>query len=104
LREQIDCVQSAKAIVAPHGAGLTNLAWANRGTKVVELFSREYTTACYWLIADMLGLDYAFAVGVDTAGRDCTDRAIMDMERLGADVAFPDLEALSGRIIDFVGS
>jgi hypothetical protein len=104
LREQIDCVQSAKAIVAPHGAGLTNLVWANPGTKVVELFSRVYTPANYWLIADMLGLDYAFAVGVDTAGRDCTDRAIMDMERLGADVAFPDLEALSGRIIDFVGS
>ena len=104
LREQIDCVQSASAIVAPHGAGLTNLVWASPGAKVVELFSREYITGCYWLIADMLGLDYAFAIGAETSGRTYANRAIMDMERLGADIAFPDIESLSEQIMGFVNT
>lgn len=104
LREQIAYLQSAKAIVAPHGAGLTNLVWANPSAKVVELFSREYITGCYWLIADMLGLDYAFAIGAETSGRTYANRAIMDMERLGADIAFPDIESLSEQIMGFVNT
>ncbi|MFM7375841.1 MAG: glycosyltransferase family 61 protein, partial [Chthoniobacterales bacterium] len=63
LAEQIDCMRRAEVVVAPHGAGLTNLVWSAPGTKVAELFAKEYINACYWLIADMLGQDYAFAIG-----------------------------------------
>ncbi|MFN6955710.1 MAG: glycosyltransferase 61 family protein [Acetobacteraceae bacterium] len=35
--EQIRIVRAARVIVAPHGAGLAHLAFARRGTSVLEL-------------------------------------------------------------------
>jgi capsular polysaccharide biosynthesis protein len=95
LSEQIECVRSASAIVAPHGAGLTNLVWAEPGTRVVELFSSKYVSACYWLIADMLGLEYAFAIDEPTTARQPSPRAILDVERLGADIVFAQPQCLA---------
>jgi capsular polysaccharide biosynthesis protein len=102
LTEQIGCFRGASTIVAPHGAGLTNLVWAEPGTKVIELFSKEYVNACYWLIADMLKLDYAFGIGEATMEQCYTNRAIMDMDRLGADIVFKDINSLADRIDAFI--
>lgn len=101
LADQIDCMRKAEAVVAPHGAGLTNLVWADPGTKVAELFAREYVNACYWLIADMLGQHYAFAIGDQTMDRSFSGRAIVDAERLSADISFHDPAALADRVIGF---
>jgi hypothetical protein len=95
LNEQINCIRGCSAIVAPHGAGLTNLVWAGEGTKVVELFSNEYVNACYWLIADMLGLRYAFAVGEATMISPTGGRAIMDMARNASDIVFSNTARVS---------
>jgi capsular polysaccharide biosynthesis protein len=56
--QQISAFRAAKVIVAPHGAGLANLAFASPGTKVVELFHRSYVNGCYWQLASLKGLDY----------------------------------------------
>lgn len=57
-REQINAFSHARVIVAPHGAGLANLAFCRRGTRVVEFFNRAYVNPCYWRLAGMKGLDY----------------------------------------------
>lgn len=57
-REQIAAFRHAKIIVAPHGAGLANLAFSQKGTRVIEFFSRAYLNGCFWQIAALRGLDY----------------------------------------------
>ena len=56
--EQINAFRHAKVIVAPHGAGLANLAFCRPGTRVIELFNRAYVSGCYWRLAALQGLDY----------------------------------------------
>ncbi|MDZ4788726.1 MAG: glycosyltransferase 61 family protein [Blastochloris sp.] len=56
--EQIQVFRSAKMIVAAHGAGLANLAFSRAGTRVIELFHRNYVNGCYWKLASLKGLDY----------------------------------------------
>lgn len=65
FREQVSCLASAKVVVAPHGAGLTNLVFCNPGTKVIELFSPYYVETCYWVLSNHLGLDYYYLMGED---------------------------------------
>lgn len=102
--EQVKLMSEAKAVVASHGAGLTNVTWCPPGTKVVELFSAEYVNVCYWNISRMLALDYAFALGEPTIGKDLPTRAVLDMTRLRADQVFPDPEALADRILEFTSA
>jgi capsular polysaccharide biosynthesis protein len=56
--EQVALFQSAKIVVAPHGAALANLAFCSPGTRVVELFNRNYLNGCYWRLSTIRGLDY----------------------------------------------
>jgi capsular polysaccharide biosynthesis protein len=56
--EQINAFRHAKVIVAPHGAGLANLAFCRPGTRVIEFFHRAYVSGCYWRLAALQGLDY----------------------------------------------
>jgi capsular polysaccharide biosynthesis protein len=70
LRAQAAVVQSAGVVVAPHGAALTNLVFARPGLKVLEIFSPNYINCCYWLLANIMGLDYWFVVGAGDRVRD----------------------------------
>lgn len=45
----------AKLIVAPHGAGLTNMIISNSNCKIIEFY---YINACYFSLASNLGLEY----------------------------------------------
>ena len=60
---QIGLFQHAELIVAPHGAGLTNLLFARPGCQVIELQMDAY---CHWgfrRLAGLLGLPYDCVVG-----------------------------------------
>jgi len=62
--EQVRAFGEAEYIVAPHGAGLTNLAFAPPGAAVVELFARDYVNECFWALATTVeGLRYRYLVG-----------------------------------------
>ena len=56
--EQVALFKGADIVVAPHGAGLSQLAFARPGTGVVELFSAAYVNAMYWCLADQGRLRY----------------------------------------------
>ncbi|MBN3898303.1 MAG: glycosyltransferase family 61 protein [Nostoc sp. NOS(2021)] len=60
---QIDILSNAEVIVAPHGAGLSNLIWCNHGAKVLEIFSPNYVNVCFWAIANQIGLEYFYLIG-----------------------------------------
>lgn len=61
--KQVALLAQAKVIVAPHGAGLTNLVFCQPGTIVVELFSPRYVPSYFWEIADLIGLQHYHLVG-----------------------------------------
>ncbi|MGL5192514.1 MAG: glycosyltransferase family 61 protein, partial [Chroococcales cyanobacterium] len=63
LAEQVALLAAAKFVIAPHGAGLTNLMFCAEGTTVIELFSPRYLSRCYWILCDRLKLKYYYLVG-----------------------------------------
>ena len=54
---------SAQVIVAPHGAGLTNILFARPGARVIELMPDRLANWCYRRLAAMLGLHYDAVIG-----------------------------------------
>ena len=54
---------NAEVIIAPHGSGLTNIAFCRPETIVVELVSPHYIRHYYWVISRLLGLHHYFLVG-----------------------------------------
>jgi capsular polysaccharide biosynthesis protein len=57
--EQVAMFANAEAVVAPHGAGLTNLVFCAPGTRVIELFPSR-TVDCYYRLSTDLDLEYAY--------------------------------------------
>ena len=63
VAEQAACLVAAKVVVAPHGAGLTNLVFCSPGTKIIEIFSPIYVPSCYWMISNLCGLEHYYLIG-----------------------------------------
>lgn len=64
MADQIRTFAEADVVVAPHGAGLANLLFSGRGTKVVEIFSDAgLHDSVYRRMASLLGQPYARVVG-----------------------------------------
>ncbi|NET43630.1 tetratricopeptide repeat protein [Okeania sp. SIO2B3] len=57
VSEQASLMSETEAIVAPHGAGLTNIVFCNPGTKVIELFS-SHVKPYYWSLSNCCNLEY----------------------------------------------
>jgi capsular polysaccharide biosynthesis protein len=62
VQQQIDVFSAAEAVVAPHGAGLTNVTFSPRGVKVLELFPSSYVHRGLWAICQALDADYRYLV------------------------------------------
>jgi len=61
--EQANLFAHAKVIIAPHGAGLTNLMFCRPETIVIELVSPHYIRHYYWIISQQLGLKHYYITG-----------------------------------------
>lgn len=68
LDEQISIISNVRLIVAPHGAGLTNILYAAPGAHLYELFSASYTVNCYQALAQAVGIGYTNSVFQPTSG------------------------------------
>ncbi len=53
----------AEALVAPHGAGLVNLAWSQRACEVLEVFSECYLNPCFRSICVAASASGSAAIG-----------------------------------------
>ncbi len=60
--EQIDVFNSAEFIVAPHGAGLANIVWCQRDTKILEIFPYNKLHFCYATLALANNLKYDYII------------------------------------------
>jgi capsular polysaccharide biosynthesis protein len=50
-------------VLAPHGAGLSNIVFCQPGTKVIELFAPTYIPPCYRIISNICGLEHYYLIG-----------------------------------------
>lgn len=57
--QQVQIVQKADVIVAPHGAGLSNLIFAKKDTPVLEVFSFLYYGTPFRAVAQVFGLKHS---------------------------------------------
>jgi hypothetical protein len=62
FREQVSTFAEAEAVVAPHGAALTSLVFA-QPIPVLELFDRSYVNPIFYSLASAVGHDYWYLVG-----------------------------------------
>jgi capsular polysaccharide biosynthesis protein len=51
-------MHDASVIVGMHGAGLSNMIWARRPCRVVEIFPTNYYNDCFARLALTCGYDY----------------------------------------------
>lgn len=84
--EQAQLFSQAKVIVAPHGAGLTNIVFCNPNTKVVEFFSPNYLHPGYWRLSNQVGLEYYSLLGetqpLSPQTRPKTDNITLNLDNL----------------------
>ncbi|MGD1902129.1 MAG: glycosyltransferase 61 family protein [Geitlerinemataceae cyanobacterium] len=89
--EQVRLFSEAEAIVAPHGAGLTNAIFCSPGTRIVELLAPGYIVPYYWILASQCDLDYYYLTGEGMHGSHL--RKLIYPNRIEEDV-FIDLDRL----------
>lgn len=64
LQEQIRAFREARTVIAPHGAGMTNLIFCRNGTRVVEIFPDGGVHGSAFLrLSSHRNFDYWFIVG-----------------------------------------
>lgn len=63
LEKQISIMSNAKLVVSPHGAGLTNMIFAQTGTSIIELIPDRYLTPMFRQLAFYCGHKYGVIIG-----------------------------------------
>lgn len=76
LLDQMELFYNAEMVVAPHGAGLSHLAFCDPGTPVLELFSPAYINTCYWHLSSAASLNYSYLLGEGKRYPDYVDPGI----------------------------
>ncbi|HET9019267.1 MAG TPA: glycosyltransferase family 61 protein [Acetobacteraceae bacterium] len=61
--EQVRLFATASHILAPHGAGLTNIGFCRPGARIVELHPQGYVNWAFRRLAALRGLDYGCLFG-----------------------------------------
>ncbi len=74
LKEAIYLFKNARTVVAPHGAGLTNLLFCQPGTRVIEVFSDKFVNHYFYELATSLGLNYEFSIGMPLHNKEVKSR------------------------------
>jgi Glycosyltransferase 61 len=99
VSDQIRTFGEAEWIVAPHGAALTNLAFASPGASVIELFPPDYVQLCYWKLADCVpGLGYRYLVGSGRGPRSGRMNGVMSDIRVDLAALTRALDALPAEL------
>ena len=56
--EEVYLFQNANYVIGSHGAGLANLVFCKKGTKIIEIRPKNYTNTLYSKLSDINNLDY----------------------------------------------
>ncbi|MCS7146826.1 MAG: glycosyltransferase 61 family protein [Geminocystis sp.] len=63
VKKQAELLSEAEIVVSTHGSGLSNIVFCKPHTKVIEVFSPNYVYPCYWLVSNLVNLDYHYLLG-----------------------------------------
>ena len=63
VKDQIKIMQESNKVIAIHGAGLVNINFCRKGTKILELFPANYQCAFFYMQAIIMDLEYSFYIG-----------------------------------------
>jgi capsular polysaccharide biosynthesis protein len=85
LEDQIDLFSRTSLIIAPHGAGMTNIIF-RRGapTRVIELFNPSLMSLHYFLLARAYGYDYHALANHGVEGRNSVATSLADLAAIEA--------------------
>ncbi len=98
--EQMALFSSAAAVVAPHGAGMANVAFCRPGTIVFEIMNAARLNRCYAILCQSLGLEYwveCFSAQPDDRST-ANDEWTVDIEEVVATVNLLSAEVSRRRI------
>lgn len=84
VAQQVEMLKGAAVVLSPHGAGLTNIAYLNPPTAVIEVFGTRVLSASFMQIAICLGLKY---VGLISQVEDANQCMVADVPALDAAMA-----------------
>jgi hypothetical protein len=62
FEEQARLFADAELVVAPHGAGLSNLVFCRPETRVIEIFPPEWMPPCFFTLASSIGGRYSHLI------------------------------------------
>jgi hypothetical protein len=66
--EQVALFSQTALLIAPHGAGLTNMLFMDSGRRALELQDEHDPRFCYWRLSQDMGLNYAAVFGPSNGG------------------------------------
>ena len=73
MEKQIETFANAQIVIGIHGAGIANILWCSRSTKVVEIFHPKFAPWCYAILANQLNMDY-YSLGREPGSMDVSFR------------------------------
>jgi hypothetical protein len=68
IKEQMVVFSNATCIIAPHGAGLSNIVWAKQDVTIHEIFPYAYFNDCFARLAISLGFNYSYSYAEESKG------------------------------------
>lgn len=93
--EKIELFHNARVIIAPHGAGQTNLVFCSSGAKMLELIPEGFAFTYFYDIANKVGVHYHYLfLQSDPNANTMAKRMYMD--------SVADLEAIRGKLDAFL--
>lgn len=93
---QVELMRETRVLVAPHGAGLTNMVFCAPGTQIVEIADLSFPNPNFYALASALGHDYWLVRGEGVG-----EGHPLDVDMVG-DAA--QLEATLPRVLDRSGA
>ncbi|GAB3855594.1 hypothetical protein GCM10028801_11460 [Nocardioides maradonensis] len=97
VQQQIDVFSTAEIIVAPHGAGLTNVTFSPADVQVLELFPSTYVHRGLWAICQALGAEYRYLVADGPGGPEGPNAGIADDVSIRAERVVAAVEEMLAR-------
>ena len=86
FEDQVKTFSNADVVIAPHGAGLTNLLFIKDNAKVLELRSPKYFGKCYYYLSNHLGFQYYSLYGKGELPRTKERASISLYENIDVDI------------------
>lgn len=78
VAEQQELFAAACAIVGPHGAGFTNIAWCQPTTVLLEFLNPNWTVPCFHDMAHQVGMTYMNILTRPVGGKRIWTESVLD--------------------------